>query len=152
MNATFNNTISWIILHNDALEAMLNKAKEQEEKCEWLKAADFFKEASGLFTKEEDSLRVAELQEKIGFCFFRAAFQARTNREYKKHMKQSVETYEKELKLLEELKEEDKGVRIAHANALIAYARARLETNLKKKKELLLAKEKLSKNIHLIIR
>ncbi|KON29669.1 hypothetical protein AC477_05645, partial [miscellaneous Crenarchaeota group-1 archaeon SG8-32-1] len=137
LNTAFDNNVLWIILHNNALAAMLNLAEEQEKRYEWLKAADLYKKASVFPTKEKDSLGVAELQEKIGFCYFRAAFQARTNKEYRKYMKQSVETYEKELKLLEELEETDKGVRIAHANALIAYTRARLETNLKKKKELL---------------
>ncbi|MFC1487804.1 ATPase domain-containing protein [Thermoproteota archaeon] len=115
----------------------MNKAKEQEKKFEWLQATNSYDEASDLALKEKDSFKAAELQERLGFCFIKAADQADTNKEFRKLMKQAVQAYRKELKILEEAAVKNKQIKITHAQALITYVEAVLEKNLLKKKKLL---------------
>ena len=63
----------WIALDNVSLESLLDKAKELEKKYEWLQATDYYEKAADLALKQKDSLKAADLQERIGFCFFKAA-------------------------------------------------------------------------------
>ena len=114
---------------------LLEKAKELEKRYNWLDAVDFYEQAYSLVSK--DFLKAAELQERIGFCFIKAADQAETNKEFRKHMKQAVQAYRKESKLLEKTIVEDKQVRIDHVTALIALVEGVLEKNLLEKKKLL---------------
>ena len=74
-------------LQNSTLGFLLDKAKEMEKKYEWLQATKFYKKASDMVLDEKDILKAAELQEKIGFCFYRAADQAVTNIDFRKLMK-----------------------------------------------------------------
>ena len=75
------------------VESLLEKAKELEKRYNWLDAIDFYEQASSLVSK--DFLKAAELQERIGFCFIKAADQAETNIEFRKHMKQAIQAYRK---------------------------------------------------------
>ncbi|MGD9130559.1 MAG: ATPase domain-containing protein [Candidatus Bathyarchaeota archaeon] len=124
-------------LKSSNLEPLLDKVKEQEKKYEWLQAAEYYKKASGLAVEENDFLKAAEFQERTGFCFYRAAHQAETNREFQKLLKQAIQSYEKESEILEKTKAENKPVRITHAHALVAYTKSRLETSFSKKRELI---------------
>jgi len=123
-------------LNDDALELLLNKAKKQEKKYEWLQATRLYNEATDLALKKRAKFKAAELQARKGFCFYRAAFQAQTNMEFQKLLKKSIQAYQKEVKILEG-KELDNQTNIKHANALIACMRSWLETNPTKKKKLL---------------
>jgi len=123
-------------LNDNALELLLNKAKKQEEKYEWLQATKLYNEAADLALKKRAKFKAAELQEKKGFCFYRAAFQAQTNIEFQRLLKKSIQAYQKEVEILEG-KEVDNQTNIKHANALIACMRSWLETNPTKKKKML---------------
>ena len=125
-------------LQNDkTLEPLLNKAQQLEQKYEWLRATSVYEKAVDLAVEEKKTSKAAELQEQMGFCFYRASFQAETPAEFRKRMKRAIEAYEREVKLLEEVTEENSQARIDHANALVAYAMSWLETSPLKKKELL---------------
>ncbi|MGD9131413.1 MAG: ATPase domain-containing protein [Candidatus Bathyarchaeota archaeon] len=119
------------------LEPLLEKAKELEKKYEWLQAAELYKKASKILFEEKDFVNAAELAERLGYCYFKAADQAGTNKEFRKHMKQAVQAYRKESELLEKTIVETKQVEIDHVTALIALVEAVLERNLLKKRKLL---------------
>jgi hypothetical protein len=127
----------WIALQNNSLEPLLNKANELEKKYEWLQASKSYTKASEILLKEKDFVNAAELAERLGHCYFKAADQAETNKEFRKRMKQAVEAYKKELELLEGEVVENKQIKIIHAQALIAYVKAVLERRLLEKKKLL---------------
>ena len=119
------------------LESLLKKAKEFEKKYEWLQAAELYKKASSLALDQKDPLIAANLHEKMGFCFYRSAFQARDNVEFRKTIKKAILSYQEEYRLLEQIEEENNQSRIKHAQALIFYTKSWLETNIKKRKKLL---------------
>ena len=118
------------------LELLLSKAKELEKKYEWLQASKVYDEASGLALKKQDFLKASELQERKGFCFFRAAFQAQTNIEFQKLLENAIQAYQKESEIIG-VKEANSQLTISQANASIAYTRSWLETSVPKKKALL---------------
>jgi KaiC/GvpD/RAD55 family RecA-like ATPase len=115
----------------------LNRAKEHEKEFEWLQATEHYGKAVELVISEKDISKAAELQEKKGFCFYRSAFQARDNVEFKKTIKKAIRSYQKERRLLEQIEEENNQSRIKHAQALIFYTKSWLETNIKKRIKLL---------------
>jgi hypothetical protein len=86
----------WIALNDSILEPLLEKAKEHEKKYEWLQATKVYDEAFGVSLRKQDFLKASELQERKGFCFFRAAFQSQTNIEFLKLIKKAIQAYQKE--------------------------------------------------------
>jgi hypothetical protein len=123
-------------LQNTASELLLKKAKEEEKRYEWLQAAEFYGKAADLAYEKKDFSNAAECEEWLGFCFYRAAFQADTNFGFKRLLKRAIQAYKKESEILEKAGEENNQARIAHAHALVAYLRSLLETTPSKKKEL----------------
>jgi KaiC/GvpD/RAD55 family RecA-like ATPase len=127
----------WIILQKGNLESLLELAKELENKYEWLQAAERYKKALELVFSEKDIVTTADLNKKIGFCYYRAAFQAQINVEFKRRLKLAIQAFKKEIKILEEGKKENERVRITHAKAWILYIQSWLESSAPKKKKLL---------------
>ena len=126
-----------IALQNDSLEPLLKKAKEIEKKYEWLQAAEVYGKAADLVFAENDILKAAALNERTGFCYYRASLQAQSNSEFRKILKQSILAYEKESKLLEGIKTQECEVKRIHADALTNYVRSWYETDPKIIKSLL---------------
>ena len=123
-------------MQSNNLEFILKKAKEHEKKYEWLQAAENYGRALN-FLKEQHSVKVTEILEKMGFSFYKAAMQASNNAEFKNRMKLAIQTYEKESELLKEKTENQIQIRIRNILALIAYTSSCLETDPSKKKKLL---------------
>ncbi|MFX0212206.1 MAG: hypothetical protein ACFFDT_39905, partial [Candidatus Hodarchaeota archaeon] len=119
------------------MESLLKKAKELEKKYEWLQATECYRKATDLVLVEKHFLKAADLHDQMGFCFHKAALQAKTNTEFKKLLKQAIQAYEKEAKLLEEVGDENEHMKINHANALVAYTKSWFETNPRTTKKLL---------------
>jgi len=122
-------------LQNNNLEPLLKKAEEQEKKYEWLESADFYDEASGLV--QEDYEKASEIHERIGYCFLRAAFQAETNEQFRRILRQSADAYKKTISLFQKTETEDKEAKICHAKAMIAYVKARLTPDVAKRRKFL---------------
>ncbi|MGD9131411.1 MAG: ATPase domain-containing protein [Candidatus Bathyarchaeota archaeon] len=117
------------------LEPLLEKAKELEKKYDWLDAVDFYEQASSLVS--EDFMKAAELRERIGFCFFKAAMQADTNDIFRDRMELAVKAYKRGAELLQSVEKNGNRAKISHAKALVAYVSARLERDRAKKGKLL---------------
>ena len=114
-------------MNNTSLESLLIKAKELEHKYEWLQAAKSYKKISELIEKEKHLLKLVALHEQMGFCFYKAALRANNNVEFRNLMELSNQSYEKELKILKEIKKENQKVKIIYVKARIAYTNAWLE-------------------------
>jgi hypothetical protein len=115
----------------------LNKAKGLEKRFDWLGAVGFYEEAFGLALRLEDFLKAAEVRERMGFCFFRAALQAETHRDFRSRMKLAVGAYERAAELFGKVKEGGKRARINHCKAMAAYVSSWLAADPSKKRELL---------------
>ena len=119
------------------MEHLLGTAKTQEKKYEWLQAAEIYKKGSKLALESNELNKLAELQEKIGYCFFRAAFQAESKIDFRSRMKLAARAYEELVTLLEKAQKEGKSAQINHAKAKIKSMNFWLATDPPKMKELL---------------
>ena len=115
-------------LQKGNLESLLDKAKELEKKYEWLQAAKCYGKASELVF-DGIALKKADLNEGMGFCYYKASLQAKSNVEFRKILKCSIHAYEKESEILQEIKNEESKIKRIHAIALAAYARSWYETD-----------------------
>ena len=126
-----------ISLNNLSLESILNEASESEKKRNWIRASDYYRKAQNLALEQKNILLLANLYEKIGFCFYRIAFQAQDNIKFKKYIKKAIRKYQEEYKLFRDHKKNDNQIKIKHVKSLIFYTKSWLEQNLKKRKKLL---------------
>ena len=122
-----------MVVLNDKLEPLLKKAKQQEKKYEWLQAAKFYKKASDFNIKDKDTLNLAKLQEQIGFCYFKAAFQSQSNNQFKKRIKQAILIYKKATSLFQNTKDIRGVVKADNSKAMVAYIKSWLEVDVSKK-------------------
>ena len=118
------------------LEHLVGNAKTQEKKYEWLQATKYYDKALSLALKNNVLTKVAELQEKIGYCYFRAAFQSETKEQFRSQMKLAARAYEEAVILLDKAQEEGKSAQINHAKAMIKFMNFWLATVPSKMKEL----------------
>ncbi|MEJ2241270.1 MAG: ATPase domain-containing protein [Candidatus Bathyarchaeota archaeon] len=123
-------------MQDDILNSFLIKAKEEEKKYKWIQAAKNYKKASELVLAKNISSEYLDIIDQIGFCYHRAAFQSKTNTEFRERFNLAIQAYEKEIQIITERKDKNQ-VRIKHAEALINYSKSWLENNVQKKKILL---------------
>jgi len=125
-------------LQDSNMESLIQKAKEYEKKYEWLQAAKYYLKVANLLLAKKDFEKAANLREREGFCFYRAAFQAQTRMEFNDRITKSIQAYEEEIHILEEISSSKIQVKTVHARALIFYTRSLYEIDPQKKKELLI--------------
>ena len=123
-------------MQNNTLHSILIKAKEEEKKFEWIQAVKIYKNALAMVLKESDSSKAFDIIDQMGFCYHRAAFQAKTNIKFRERLNLAIQTYEKEIQIITGRKESDQ-VRIKHTIALVNYSQSWLENNVQQKKILL---------------
>ncbi len=76
------------------VEEILIDAQSLERKYEWLEAAGLYKQVEGMLGKKE-LMRMSEIQARIGFCLYKAAFQAENQEEFRQRLRHAIEAYEK---------------------------------------------------------
>ena len=84
MNSYGEYTNLWAVLNNCNLESLLNKAIEEEKRYEWLQAAEIYEKASDLALNKKDVSKAVDLNERSGFCYYRASSQVKTNLDLQK--------------------------------------------------------------------
>jgi len=114
---------------------ILGKAKEEEARYEWLKAADHYRKALTAVA-ETDLLRKGEISEKLAYAVYKAAFQAENSTEFKERMQQSVQEYEK-AKQFYAKGVESKTPQAFRCDAMIALARHWIAVEASERKRLL---------------
>ncbi|MDH5374768.1 MAG: hypothetical protein OEZ21_00890 [Candidatus Bathyarchaeota archaeon] len=115
----------------------LVQAEEKEKTYDWLEAVEFYKKALAYVLKQKDFLKAGDVQERIGHCFYRAAFQAESREEFKEGMQRAVEAYEEAHGLYEKLADEQKIARIFRCDAMPAYIGYWLAAEAPEKKRLI---------------
>jgi KaiC/GvpD/RAD55 family RecA-like ATPase len=123
-------------MSKDRVPLFQAQAEEKEKKYDWLEAVEFYKKALAHVLKQKDSLKAGETQERIGYCFYRAAFQAETNEDFKKRMQLAVGRYQKAAELLEKVKRIEIHAEIYHCKAMVAFANSWLAAELSAKRKL----------------
>jgi len=87
--------------------------------------------------KEEDFEKAGEIYERMGYCFFRAALQAKTSRHFKGRMKLAVKSYERTVELFRKVAEDVNEAKISHSKALVNFANLWIEKAFSKRSLLL---------------
>ncbi|MFB0567833.1 MAG: tetratricopeptide repeat protein [Candidatus Bathyarchaeia archaeon] len=116
---------------------LLERAGVEEKSYNWVKAAKLYEQAAKSFLGKKMVNKSADIREQMGFCFYRAALQAETHREFRSRMKLAIRAYERAAELSEKTEEEGKRAKINHSKAIAAYASSWLATDPSKKRELL---------------
>ncbi len=102
------------------VEETIDKAELLEKKYDWLEAVELYKQALDMAGKDDFSKK-GEIQEKIGHCFYRAAFQAESQEEFKERMRQAVGAYEKAHGFYEELTDDQKAAWVFRCDAVAKF-------------------------------
>jgi len=102
-----------------SLDIILNQAKEREKAYDWLGAAEFCGKALSLMP-EADFLRLGQIQERIGYSFYRAAMQAEAKEEFQQKVRQALESYKKACDIYGELAKEEEA-RVFRTTAMIKW-------------------------------
>ncbi len=110
----------WIMSKSQSLQHVLVQAKEKEKKYDWAKAAELYEQALGTVGKE-DFLEKGKIQERIGFCFHRAAMQAESREEFRGRMQRAIEVYEDAGRTFEKMADEQKAAWMFRFKAVAKY-------------------------------
>jgi len=119
-----------------SLESLLDRAKNREEKYRWLESVVLYEKALGM-VKRTDFYGKGKLQEKIGSCLHRAAFQAEIPTEFEQRMQLAIEAYEKSKRFYDKLTDNQKTARIFSCDAITKYLSSWITSNPPEKRRLL---------------
>ena len=117
------------------IEQFSRKAVALEKEYDWVKAAHCYKRGLGAIGKK-DFLRKGEIQERIGYCFHRAAMQAESREEFRERMHRAIEVYKKAHEFYEKLADEQKA-RMVRCKAISKFLGYWLTSDPAEKKRLL---------------
>ncbi len=112
---------------------ILAQAKKKE-KYDWLGAVEFYKKALNHVLKQKDFLKAGDIGERIGYCFYRAAFQAETREEFRRRILLAIEAYRKATEHFEKL---EKRVKSDYCKALAIWLNHWIAPSCQKRKVLL---------------
>ena len=119
------------------LESLLEKANELEKRYEWLQATEFYEKAFAYNLKSNYFFRAAEIQAKMGFCYFKSAFQATQKSQFNKRIRLAVHAYEKAANHFGNSENEKKVMKVDNSKAMIAYTNSWLELDYSKTQKFL---------------
>ncbi len=128
---------SWIMSEDRSLQRVLAQAKEKEKKYNWLRAIESYDKAQTNVLKQKDFLKAGRIQERIGFCFHKAAMQAESQEEFRERIQHAVEAYEKAHGFYERLPNKQKVARKSRCDAVAKYLGYWLTSDPSEKRKLL---------------
>ncbi len=105
------------------LEDILNAAQAQEKSYAWVEAAKLYEQALDAVGQGESAKR-GEIQERLGYSFYRAAFQAETRKDFTRLIGLSAEAYVGAAAQLEALESPNKQARMVLCRAVATYNRS----------------------------
>jgi uncharacterized repeat protein (TIGR01451 family) len=118
------------------VEEILHQAGRLEKEYDWLRATESYKKALNLLPQDDFS-NMGKIHERLGYAFYRAAFQAESNSGFKERMRQAVAAYEKAKGFYERLSETVKTPRILRSDAMTAFIGYWLAPEAHEKKKLI---------------
>ncbi len=118
------------------MENILHQAEHLEKEYEWLRAAESYDEAMKLLP-EDDSSRLGETCERLGYALYRAAMQAESLDGFRERIREVSANYGKAKKFYERLGDVEKRARTLRCEAMIAFMEYWLATEASEKKKIL---------------
>jgi KaiC/GvpD/RAD55 family RecA-like ATPase len=117
------------------VQATLQRAKEQEQRYEWLEAAKSYEKL--LSSEQTNSLAGAQLWEELAFCYCEASRQTMEREQFRKLRQQSADTYRNAAKLFGEKTSSEAEGKSAQCNALAEYVSSWLAPTPSEKRKIL---------------
>jgi hypothetical protein len=117
------------------VEEILRQAEQSEKEYDWHGAVGLYEKALNLLS-EDDFSRKGDITERLGYTFYRAAFQAENNDEFRDRMRQAVLSHEKAKKFYANMAETEKAGRMLRCDAMIAQVGYWLASESQEKKKL----------------
>jgi hypothetical protein len=127
--------VTYRLIRGLAVEEILGQAERLEKDYDWLKAAESYEKALKLLP-EDDLSRKAETYERLGYAFYRAAFQAESNDGFRQTLREAVADYGKAKEHYQKVNDPNMG-RTVRCEAMIAYMGYWLAPEASEKKRLL---------------
>ena len=118
------------------LKNIVALAEEKETEYFWVQAVELYRQALRVVGKR-DFLRKGEIQERLGYAFYRAARQAESEKEFRTACVKAVENYEKAKEFFARLSEPGKRPRMLRCDAMVAYIGYWLASEVPEKKRLI---------------
>jgi len=118
------------------LEEILHQADQLEKEYDWLGASESYQTTLRLLP-ENDFSRRAEIEEHLGYSFYRAAFQVERNDEFRQRLRQAIAEYEKAKEDYERLNASKMTGMVLRCDAMNAYMDYWLASEASEKKRLL---------------
>ena len=115
----------------------LARAREKEKRYDWTAAVEFHEKALGHSLQQRDLLRAGEIAERIGYCFHRAAMQAKSREEFEEKMKLAIGAYQRAQGFYESLPDQQKAGSELRSKAVSTYLNYWLAPNGAEKRKLL---------------
>jgi hypothetical protein len=112
-------------------------AKEKEKKYDWVAAIEFHKKTVDNSLQHEDFLGAGEAAERVGYCFYRAAMQAKSRDEFEKKLKLAIGAYQRAQGFYETLQDPTKAGRELRSKAISTYLNYWLASSGAEKRKLL---------------
>ena len=100
---------------------LLVLAREKEKRYEWTAAAEIHKKVLCGLSQQGDMFRTGEVAERIGYCFHRAAMQAKSRDEFKRKMKLAIGSYQRAQGFYAALPDQQKEGRELRSKAVVTY-------------------------------
>ena len=127
------------------MEEILHRAARLEKEYDWVGAAESYEKALNLLPQDDFS-KIGEIHERLGYAFYRFAFQAESKDEFRERLRQSAVVYEKAIEFYGKLNGSVKTARTSRCNAMIAYISYWLTPETQEKKKMIDECWKLTKN------
>jgi hypothetical protein len=118
------------------VEEILHQAERLEKEYDWLRATESYEKALKLLPQDDFSKR-GEIHERLGYAFYRFAFQAESKDEFRERLRLSAVAYEKAIECYKKLNGSVKTGRASRCNGMIAYMSYWLASEVPEKKRLL---------------
>ncbi len=103
----------------------------------WLEAAELNRKSLSSSQRDEDDFKARELYERIGFCYYRAAYQSETNKQFKDLIRSAQQSYEKASKVCEQYQDVTSQAKQLFFEAQILYLKSWLKEDPSDRKDLL---------------
>ena len=100
---------------------LLVLAREKEKRYEWTAAAEIHEKVLCGLSQQGDMFRTGEVAERIGYCFHRAAMQAKSRDEFKRKMKLAIGSYQRAQGFYATLPDQQKEGRELRSKAVVTY-------------------------------
>jgi tetratricopeptide (TPR) repeat protein len=113
------------------------RAKEKERQYDWFGAAIDHSKSVGAYLTSKNFLQAGEVQERIGLCLHRAAFQAETLKEFQMRIKSAADAYQRGVEFFRKMGDRQREARISSCKAKGTYVKLWIERKVSAKRRLL---------------